>query len=80
MPSQFRDNSMPMPSAMTDLLPDDGTAQIAPINWLRSSMWGEEDFIEICEVEIDLISEEPCTLFRFNASHKYLYQILNPQV
>jgi hypothetical protein len=52
---------------MTDLLPDDSTKETVSTSWLRSGMWGEEDFIELCEVEIDLISEDPCMSLQFSS-------------
>lgn len=61
IPSQFRDNTMSMTSVMTDLLPDGSGRELTPTSWLRSGMWGEEDLINLCEVEIDLLSEDPCT-------------------
>ncbi|KAG9123456.1 hypothetical protein FRC07_014914 [Ceratobasidium sp. 392] len=45
-------------SVMGDLLPD-SSIDTAPTSWPRSGMWGEEDMIELCEVEIDILSEEP---------------------
>jgi hypothetical protein len=49
-----------MSSVMGDLLPNND-ADAQPASWLRSGMWGEEDMIELCEVELDILSEEPCT-------------------
>lgn len=60
IPSQSRDNDISMTSVMTELLPDGSTRELTPTSWLRSGTWGEEDFIDLCEVEIDLLSEDPC--------------------
>ncbi|KAG9097452.1 hypothetical protein FRC06_007545 [Ceratobasidium sp. 370] len=59
LPNQSAEGDISMTSVMGDLLPDSGT-DMPPASWLRSGMWGEEDMIELCEVEIDILSEEPC--------------------
>ncbi|KAJ1308761.1 hypothetical protein OPQ81_004451 [Rhizoctonia solani] len=60
IPSQHTDNSISMATVMNELIPEDNIGELTPITWMRGAMWGEEDFIELCEVEIDLLSDEPC--------------------
>ncbi|KAG8701809.1 hypothetical protein FRC09_005117 [Ceratobasidium sp. 395] len=61
MPNRSAEGDLAMTSVMGDLLPDNVT-ETTPASWLRSGMWGEEDMIELCEIEIDVLSEEPCVV------------------
>jgi hypothetical protein len=49
-----------MATVMNDLIPEDNAGELTPMTWMRDGMWGEEDLIELCEVEVDLLSDEPC--------------------
>ncbi|KAH7343686.1 hypothetical protein B0J17DRAFT_643486 [Rhizoctonia solani] len=60
VPSQHTDNSISMAAVMDELIPEDNNGELTPMTWVRGGMWGEEDLIELCEVEIDLLSDEPC--------------------
>ncbi|KAG8733905.1 hypothetical protein FRC11_000459 [Ceratobasidium sp. 423] len=60
IPSQHMDNSISMATVMNELIPEDNIGELTPMTWMRGGMWGEEDLIELCEVELDLLSEEPC--------------------
>ncbi|CAE7068875.1 unnamed protein product [Rhizoctonia solani] len=60
VPSQHTDNSISMAAVMNELIPEDSTGELNTMTWMRGGMWGEEDHIDICEVEIDLLSDEPC--------------------
>ncbi|KAF8680866.1 hypothetical protein RHS04_03305 [Rhizoctonia solani] len=60
IPTQHTDNSISMAAVMNDLMPEDSTGELTPMTWMRGGMWGEEDLIEVCEVEVDLLSDEPC--------------------
>ncbi|EUC57871.1 hypothetical protein RSOL_231910, partial [Rhizoctonia solani AG-3 Rhs1AP] len=52
--------SISMAAVLDELIPEDNTGELTAMNWMRGGMWGEEDLIELCEVEIDLLSDEPC--------------------
>ncbi|CAE6525087.1 unnamed protein product [Rhizoctonia solani] len=60
IPNQHTDNSISMAAVLDELIPEDNTGELTAMNWMRGGMWGEEDLIELCEVEIDLLSDEPC--------------------
>ncbi|CUA70097.1 Histone transcription regulator 3 homolog [Aspergillus oryzae RIB40] [Rhizoctonia solani] len=60
IPSQDADNSISMAAVMNELMPEDNAGELTAMTWMRGGMWGEEDLIELCEVEIDLLSDEPC--------------------
>ncbi|QRV87356.1 hypothetical protein RhiJN_15374 [Ceratobasidium sp. AG-Ba] len=58
-PNRSAEGDLAMTSVMGDLLPT-SSANTPPTSWLRGGMWGEEDMIDLAEVEIDILSDEPC--------------------
>ncbi|CAE6470686.1 unnamed protein product [Rhizoctonia solani] len=60
VPIQHTDNIISMAAVMNELMPEDNNGELTSMTRMRGGMWGEEDLIELCEVEIDLLSDEPC--------------------
>lgn len=64
-PLQAAETDISMSSVMAELLPDESGGEALPASWLRGGMWGEEDLIDVCEIEADILSEEPCWYLEF---------------
>ena len=68
-PRQSIESDLSMTSVMAELLPDERSTEAQPASWLRGGMWGEEDLIEVCEIEVDIISEELCWWLDFSRDY-----------